>query len=297
MKNRLFRLLLLLISVALAAGCTQNDKKNFLGSGTLEAEEVIVSSLLAGALDSVLVEEGAAVEKGQLIALIDTSKLAAQLRQSEAALQELYINRRIADNAIQQAQTQHQNVSTNLERQKSLLQTGSSAQQTVDDLSAQEELARFKLNAARDQIAVLDAKEKQISAARDLIRLQMQDAVIRAPLSGSVIEKYVDAGENVPLGGAIVKIADLQRLRIKVYLAEKDVGLVRLNSRILVRADALPDHSFEGRVSWISPKAEFTPKNVQTRQARADLVFAVKVEFANPDLSAAIGMPADVYLP
>lgn len=161
----------------------------------------------------------------------------------------------------------------------------------------QAELARLRLNAARDQIAALDAKAQQLRAAMDLIQLQMQDAVIRAPISGSILEKYAEAGENIPPVGAIVKIADSKHLWIKVYLSEKDVGLVSLNSMVRVRVDAISGQAFDGRVSWISPKAEFTPKNVQTRQARADLVFAVKVEFENPDQAAAIGMPADVLLP
>jgi HlyD family secretion protein len=185
----------------------------------------------------------------------------------------------------------------NLRRQESLLQDGSSTQQIVDDMKTQEEIARLRTTSARDQLAALDAKEEQLRAALDLIRLQLDDAVVRAPVSGTVIEKYADAGENVPLGGAIVKIADLKRLWIRIYLSEQDVGRVSLGAAVNVRADALPDEAIAGRVSWISPKAEFTPKNVQTRETRADLVFAMKIEFDNPEGQAAIGMPAEVYLP
>jgi len=279
------------------AGCTNNAKKSFLGSGTLEAEEIVVSSLLAGTVEELLVSEGSAVEKDQIIARLDTSKLATQRRQSEAALQELQINRRLAENGVRQARTQHENLTVNLQRQVSLLEGGSSTQQIVDDLKTQEEIARLRLSSAQDQLAALDAKENQLRAALDLVTLQLEDAVIRSPLAGSVIEKYVEAGENVPLGGAIVKIADVKRPWIKIYLAEGDVGLVSLNAPVRVLADALTGKSFEGRVTWISPKAEFTPKNVQTRASRADLVFAVKVEFDNPEGLAAIGMPAEVYLP
>ncbi len=297
MKRLLQCVGILAVTSALLGGCSNGPKKNFLGSGTLEAEEVIVSSLLPGTVEELFVSEGAAVEKDQIIARLDTSKLSAQRRQSEAALQELLINRRLADNGVQQARTQHENLAVNLERQVSLLGGGSSTQQIVDDLKAQEEIARLRLTSAQDQRAALDARESQLRAAFDLINLQIEDAVIRAPISGWVIEKYVDAGENIPLGGAIVKIADVKKLWIKIYLTERDVGLIALNAPVRVKVDAVTEKNFEGRVSWISPKAEFTPKNVQTRQSRADLVFAVKIEFDNPDGLAAIGMPAEVYLP
>jgi HlyD family secretion protein len=297
MKSTIIILLIISLSAVLFLGCGNGVPKNFLGSGTLEAEELTVSSLVAGRLETLLVQEGDSTQADQIIAVVDTSKLAAQLRQQEAALQELDANRHLAANAIAQAQTQAKNLAANLERQQNLLRTGSSTQQLVDDLSSQEQTSNLRLSAAQVQVSALDAKQGQLQATVELLRLQLRDAVIRAPLKGSVIEKYVDAGENVAPGSAVVKIADLNHLWIKIFLAEGDVGLVSLNQRVQVRVDALPTHPFEGRVSWISPKAEFTPRNVQTRKSRADLVFAVKVEFENPQNLASIGMPADVILP
>ncbi len=297
MSKMMAAILALSLTASLLFGCHKNDEEKFLGSGTLEALEVVVSSLLPGRLDSLLVSEGDSVQAGRTIGIVDTDKLQAQLRQSTAGLEELAINRRVAGSAIDQAQEQHDNIAHNLARQKVLFESGSSTQQIVDDLTTQEAVAASRLQAARDQLAALEAKEKQLLAARDLINLQIQDAVITAPRSGSVIEKYAEAGEILTPNGKVVKIADLKRLWIKVYLDETEVGLVSLGFPVQVRVDALPNHSFTGRVSWISPRAEFTPRNVQTRQARADLVFAVKVEFENPEGTAAMGMPADVYLP
>jgi HlyD family secretion protein len=291
----------LIIFTALIAGvllgCGKSNEKNFLGSGTLEATEVTVSALVAGRLDTVAVDEGDSVQFDQVIAMVDTSKLAAQMQQQQAVLQELETNRRLAFNGIAQARTQADNLAANLERQQNLLKTGSTTQQIADDLAAQAQTARLRLSAAQDQLSVLDARQEQLQAATELIRLQLRDAVIRAPLTGTVIEKYVEAGENVALGSAVVKIADLKQMWIKIYMPEGDVGLVTLNQPVRIRVDALPDRPYDARVSWISPKAEFTPRNVQTRKSRADLVFAVKVEFDNTDGRAAIGMPADVVLP
>ncbi|RJP77477.1 MAG: HlyD family efflux transporter periplasmic adaptor subunit [Candidatus Zixiibacteriota bacterium] len=282
---------------ALLTGCGEEGEENFLGSGTLEAGEVVVGALVAGRLDSLAADEGDTVRAGQILAVVDTARLAAQRRQSRAALEELSVNRRIAGAAVQQAREQHQNVASNLARQQALLASGSSTQQMVDDLATQEAVAASRLQAARDQLAALDAKEEQLRAALELVDLQIRDAVIAAPLSGSVIERYAEPGEILPPNGRVVKIADLDRMEIRIYMDERDLGQVKLGAPVQVRVDALPDQPFSGRVTWISPRAEFTPRNVQTRTARADLVYAVKIEFDNPRGAAAIGMPADVYLP
>lgn len=277
-------------------GCDGGEERNYLGSGTLEADEIIVSTLVPGAVLTLDVEEGRFVEQGSLIALMDTSKLTAQLRQTRAGLREIEASRRMAHSSIAQAKEQHANLKLNLERQKKLLESGSSTQQIVDDLSTQAAMAELRLKAAEDQLPALDAKEEQLKASLELLNLQIRDTQIRAPISGTVLEKYVEPGENLMLNGSIVKLADLKHLWIKIYLSEDDLGKVRPGTDVMVHVDALPDEPFQGRVSWVSPKAEFTPKNVQTRRARADLVFAVKVEFDNPEEKAVIGMPADVYL-
>lgn len=297
MARRWVSSLLSVIIVLVGFGCSNPREKNFLGSGTLEAEEVIVSSLLAGRLDSLWVKEGDSVAEGQVIALLDKEKLEAQVRQSRAVLEEVTVNRRIAQSTVEQAKALYDNLNSTLQRQNHLLQTGSSTQQIVDDLSTQAATAALKWESARDQLLSLAAKEKQIQATLDLLQLQIADASITAPLTGSIIEKYAEAGEVVPPNGPIVKIANLKRLWMKIYLGEKGVGLVALGKKVNIQIDALPRKALEGVVTWISPKAEFTPKNVQTRELRADLVFAVKVEFENADQRAAIGMPADVYLP
>jgi HlyD family secretion protein len=289
--------LVILILPLILAGCSAKERAGFLGSGTLEGEEIIVSSLLAGRVDSMAVSQGDAVEEGQLLALIDIDKLLAQQQQTEAVLEELEINRRIAKRSVDQAKEQHENVVQTLRRQKQLLEKGSSTQQIVDDLSTQEVLAKSRLEAARDQLLVIEAKRKQLEAGLTLIHLQVADGEITAPLTGTVIEEYAETGENIAPGVPIVKIVNLDEMRIKIYLSERDVGMVKVGSLVRVLIDALPDEQIDGRITWISPRAEFTPRNIQTREARADLVFAVEAEFNNPEHNALIGMPADVVLP
>ncbi len=280
----------------LFGGCTKRTDPDFLGSGTLEADEVVVSSLLMGTLDSIAVLQGDSVRSDQVLALMDVEKLKVQLRQNAAMQEEVAANIRAAKARADQSARQHSNIVQNLTRQQALLETGNSTQQVVDDLTTQEAVAFLQVKAALDQIEALKAKKAQLEAAAQLIQLQLQDGEIKAPRSGVVIEKYVEAGENLSPGSPVVKIADLDRMKIRVYLSETDVGAVKLGTAVEIRVDALPDHPFKGTVTWISPRAEFTPKNVQTRTSRADLVFAVEAEFANPGHTAMIGMPAEVYL-
>ncbi len=296
MKRKSHTCVLLAALGFLLLSCRGGEKQNYLGSGTLEADEIIVSTLVPGTVCAVEVEEGQFVDEGALIAMMDTSKLAAQLRQTRAGLQEIAANRRLAHSSIAQAKEQYDNAKLNLERQRKLLESGSSTQQIVDDLSTQAATAALRLRAAEDQLPVLDAKEEQLNASLDLLNLQMRDAQIRTPISGTVLERYVESGENLLLNGSVAKLADLKHLWIKIYMGEADLGMVAPGTAVMVRVDALPEEVFQGRVSWVSPKAEFTPKNVQTRRARADLVFAVKVAFDNPEGKALIGMPADVYI-
>jgi HlyD family secretion protein len=112
---------------------------------------------------------------------------------------------------------------------------------------------------------------------------------------GVVAEKYVEAGEIVPPGGAVYKIADLRRFWLKVYVGERDLGRFVLGAEVRVEIDAM-EKPLRGTIAWVSPAAEFTPKNVETRDARAELVYAVKIAVTNPPHELKIGMPAEAYL-
>ncbi len=286
----------LLLSALLMIGCTREKQTGFLGSGTLEADEILLSSLLAGRVDSVLVREGDSVAKNQLLIVLDVDKLNVQLRQNLAMQEEATAKIQAAERQAELLATQHSNLLANLNRQRNLLKTGNSTQQIVDDLTAQEAVAYSRLRAAMNQVEALKARKEQLEAGEELIRLQMKDGLIAAPSTGTVIERYVDPGEIVAVGSPLVKIADLNRMKIRVYLSERDIGNVSLGTTVEVRVDALPDHPFRGQITWVSPRAEFTPRNVQTKESRADLVYAVEVTFNNLQHRALIGMPAEVYL-
>jgi HlyD family secretion protein len=277
------------------AACQDKLPADFAGSGTLEATEVTVGSLVSGTILQLTKEEGEPVKTGELLATIDVEKLVLQKAQLEASRSEIEASRIAADAAIEQAADNYDNVQTRFKRIKELHSKGSATQQQYDDISTQQNVARSQLTAAKAQIPLLDAKQSQVEATMAVLERQIKDGTIVSPIDGQVVEKYVEPGEIAIQGGALYKLADLVNLWIKIYVAETDMDKFNLGQDVLVRVDASPE-PFAGKVSWVSPEAEFTPKNVQTKKARAELVYAVKVLLKNKNDVLKIGMPAEVYL-
>jgi HlyD family secretion protein len=286
----------LLSAVMAITACQDKLPAGFAGSGTLEATEVTVGSLASGTILQLTKEEGEPVKAAELLATIDVEKLALQKAQLQASLSEIEASRIAADAAIAQASDSFDNVQTRFKRIKELYSKGSATQQQYDDISTQQNVARSQLTAAKAQIPMLDAKRSQVEATMAVLDRQIKDGTIVAPLDAQVVEKYVEPGEIAIPGGALYKLADLVNLWIKIYVAETDIDKFKLGQDVIVRVDAGKE-PFPGKVSWVSPEAEFTPKNVQTKKARAELVYAVKVILKNKDDILKIGMPAEVYLP
>lgn len=287
--------LLLWSAVILFAGCRDKLPEGFAGSGTLEATEVTVGSLISGTILQLTKEEGDPVKAGELLADIDVEKLFLQKVQLQAGLSEIDAGRISAQAAIDQAADNLENAQVRHKRIKQLYAKGSATQQQFDDISTQLSVARSQVTAAKSQLPVLDAKRAQVEANIAVLERQIKDGVINSPLDGMVVEKYMEPGEIAVQGGAVYKIADLANFWINIYVAETDLDRFKLGQEVFVRVDACPE-AFAGKVAWVSPEAEFTPKNVQTRKARAELVYAVKIMLKNKDDVLKIGMPAEVYL-
>ena len=131
------------------------------------------------------------------------------------------------------------------------------------------------------------------SAGLEMARIQYENAQVNAPISGTILVKAIEKGELATVGTPLVTMADLSRVNLMVYLAEKDVGKVRLGEEVLVSVDSYPDEAFKGKVVYISDKAEFTPKAIQTRKERVTQVFGIKIRIPNPEEKLKPGMPAD----
>ncbi|MDZ7339627.1 MAG: efflux RND transporter periplasmic adaptor subunit [candidate division KSB1 bacterium] len=283
--------------VALALmSCARPRDDAWLGSGILEAKQVTIGARSAGELVGLFVDEGDTVAAEALVAVVDTSKLILQRTQLLAAKRELAHSLANASRAAELAAEQCENARKQYERMRTLAERGSLPQQQLESAELGYTAARSQLEMAKNNLAALTERAKQVEAQLELLQSQLEDARIRSPLAGVVVAKYVEQGELVAPGSPLLAIADMRDMWLKVYLPEPDLGKVSLGAKVVVRVDALPGEEFPGTVSWISPKAEFTPKNVQTRAARAELVFAVKVSVPNNKGRLLVGMPAEVWL-
>jgi HlyD family secretion protein len=299
MKFQKFRpacLMILLPVMIWSIGCQDKLPPGFAGSGTLEATEVTVSALTTGTILKLTKEEGDSTTNQELLAEIDVERLTLQRAQLAAGLKEIEAGRIVADAEISKAIDNLDNLALQYKRIKELNSQGTVARQQYDDVATRLSVGKSQLTAAKAQQPLLDAKKGQIEASLKVLDRQIADGTVLSPLDGVVVEKYVEPGEVAVQGGALYKIADLANFWIKIYLAETDMGRVPIGQKVEVRVDAYPE-PLMGIVTWTSPEAEFTPKNVQTRQARAELVYAVKVTIVGSPRELKIGMPAEVYFP
>jgi HlyD family secretion protein len=315
------RICLLLILASALASCSGNGAKGVISaSGTIEAIEVNVASKVAGEVERLAVDEGAAVKPGDTLAVIDHATLDIQLRQSEAGVDlaraQLLLLRngarsediQQAEAALRQAEASLKPAADDARRMRELVKTGSVTLKQRDDAEARltvaeaqrsvalEAVKKIRVLARPEDIQVAEARLAQAEAAADLLRKTISDCTITAPSAGIVTHKAVEAGELVSLGSTVVTVSELASVHVMIYVTEKELGRVRLGDAADVRIDAFPERSFAGKVTYISPEAEFTPKNVQTKEDRVKLVFGVKIEIENRDGLLKPGLPADAAI-
>jgi HlyD family secretion protein len=282
-------------ALLLLAGCSGRELPN--PAGTFETTVVDVATLTSGRALVVQPEEGEKVAPGDTLIVLDTELLALQRAETAARGESLDAQRRTATADLAQAQRRLSLTETTLGRTTTLLGQGSATQQQVDNLTAERDVTRSAIEAARGRIAAIDAELAHLASALAVVDRQLRDGVVTAPSAGTVLTRELEPGEVASPGRLALRIADLAELKLKVYLEAGDLDRVKLGDRLPVLVDALAGARLEGQVSRVSPEAEFTPKNAQTRNARAQLVYAVELRVANPDGKLHVGMPAEVVLP
>jgi HlyD family secretion protein len=309
-----------LIALAGLACTSRSDKNVITASGTIEAIEVNVASKVAGQILALAVEEGSRVKPGDVLATIDHATADIQLRQAEAgvalARAQLVLLQNgarkedieQADAALRQAEANLKVAVDDAKRMRELLKSGSVTTKQRDDAEArltvaeaqrkgaEEALNKVRRLARPEEIDAAEARLAQAQAAADLLAKSIADCTIVAPAGGIITHKAVEAGELVTPGATVVTLSELDSVYVMIYLAEKEIGRVRLGDQADVAIDAFPGRAFPGRITYISPEAEFTPKNVQTKEDRVKLVFGVKVEIENPEGLLKPGLPADATI-
>lgn len=315
------RRLMALLSLALMASCSgRANDGDISASGTIEATEVNVAARASGEIRQLRFEEGSAVRQGDTLAVIDHETLDLQLRQAEAGVAlsdaqfRLLLNGariediRQAEEGLKQAEASLQNAQEDARRTRALFESGSATQKQVEDAEARHAVALAQVNAAKqglkkvqhwtrpEDLQAAQARLDQAGAAADLLRKAIADGYVIAPLTGVVTQRPVETGELVGPGGILATLSRLDRVHLMIYVTAVELGRVKLGQQAEVRIDADPNRTFPGRVVYISPEAEFTPKNVQTKEDRVKLVFGVKIEIDNPDATLKPGLPADATI-
>jgi HlyD family secretion protein len=282
--------------LVLSAGCSRKKRFLFEGSGTLEATEILVSAKTAGTVTDLAVGEGDDVKQGQVLAKVEIEKLDLQKRQLLAGLAELRLNLMNAERTAALARETFEAAEKKFSRIQSLHGDSSVSQQQYEDAQTAFKASRMQHENAATSLQALRAREQQILIQIELADSQLRDAVVLSPVSGTVLLTYLERGELARPGGPIASVADLDRMWVTVYAKETELGVLRLGQETALTTDGDPQREYKGRITWIASKAEFTPKMVQTRDARSDLVYAVKVKVENADKSLKIGMPVDVRI-
>ena len=266
------------------------------GSGFIEATETMISAEVAGQVKVLKFEEGSTVGRGDVLAEIDTVSAALRLGQARAGKTAAEKSIRIASINVEQAAHNADLAGKEHRRVKELVASGSVDQQRVDQVEnayRQAELASEQAEAA------LDAAQADLARAEAEVRLlekQAADCFPRSPVAGVVTQKYVEAGEWIGIGKPLVKVAALDTVWVKIYVPAADLTAIKIGGRASVDPEDGRSQPLEGTVTWVASEAEFTPKNVQTKEARADLVYAVKVTVPNPGGALKIGMPVSVKI-
>jgi HlyD family secretion protein len=277
-----------------AAGC--NRERDPDAYGNVEATEVVVGAETSGLLLWFAAAEGTALESGALVAVIDTTQLtlesdviATQRAGSESRTREVAQQIRALEVQRDIARRTYERTQRLFDQQAATAQQLDQAERDYRVLVEQAGAARAQRQTVGQDVASADARVAQI---RDRIRRSQ----IRNPLTGTVLATYAEAGEFVQLGQPLYKVADLDSMIVRAYLLEGQLAHVRIGEPAQVSIDIGADERrvLHGTVTWVSSEAEFTPTPIQTREERADLVYAVKIRVPNPDRLLKIGMPADV---
>ena len=286
----------LLVLAALVLAACRNEQPDAYGN--FEATEVTVAAEVGGRLLAFGLEEGDRVARDSVVGLVDTVPLAlerqglvarraaasARTREAASNIGALEVQRTIADREL--ARTERL-----LRQSAATAQQGDQAEQGARVVREQLAGAHAAQSSARQEVAALEA---QVASIDD----KLARSRVRSPLGGTVLARYVEAGEFVQAGQPLFKLAALDSLTFRAYVSNAQLTQLKLGQEVTVgvdRADSIA--TMPGRVTWIASGAEFTPTPIQTRDERADQVYAVKIAVANPDGRLRIGMPGELTIP
>jgi len=293
-------------------GCTAGNMSSD-ASGTFECDEVIVSSETAGKILKLDIEEGSMIKKDSIVAIIDSVPLKLQKQQVEATIGALHKKTmdvrpqvQLLEDQINVLKVQLANAETERARTERMLKDDAVTQKQLDDWNNQIDLLNRQIEVAKQQINVqrtttgtqnstVMSEYKPLQESVAQLQDQLRRTCVSNPINGTVLTKYAMAGEITAPGKALYKIADLSVITLRAYITGTQLSQIKLNQQVhvLVDSGATKYRTYAGLITWISDKAEFTPKTIQTKEERADLVYAIKIRVKN-DGYLKIGMYGEV---
>jgi HlyD family secretion protein len=311
----------LIIFSLILISCNNDKEKNFIeATGNIETINVTVSSKVNGEVISVLKDEGDKVQSGDTIMIIDSSVYEIKLHEAEASLLSAEAQLELAktgarkediqqaEQMLKQAEVNFQSAENDKIRFENLYQSKSVSKKQYVDAVARYELMLAQLNSAKENLRKIQsiirpeelkqakANYDRIKANVELIKKNLNDCYVTSPIDGIIVKRFVEKGETVTNLSSLFRVSNLYQVELLVYVNEQDLGKVKLGQQVDITIDAFPNKIYEGKIIYISPEAEFTPKNIQTKEERTKLVFAVKVRIDNPNLELKAGLPADARI-
>lgn len=293
------KIIFIAASILLLTSCNQN-KFEHDASGTFEATEIIVSAQASGQIEELNITEGNQLTNGQQLGYIDTIQLYLQKLQLQITSQA--VDSRRPDISVQIASLKNQisNAKKDKSRIENMLKDGAATQKQMDDINTNLQVLQNQLAAQMNNLSTSTNSLDKESAAYQVQVLQIEDKIAKSyiinPLEGIVLSKYVEAKEYVTPGKPLYKIADIKHLFLKAYIVSNQLSEIKIgqNVTVFINTEQGEQRSYPGTISWIADKAEFTPKTIQTKDERQNLVYAIKIGVENTDGAIKIGMYGDV---
>jgi len=304
--------------VLLLAGCEGEKNAFFIEeSGTIETNNVIISTRTGGEIVALYADDGEQIEANRILALIDTTTYHLQLMQAKAALESASATYSLiskgaraedktqAKEMYNQAKENFDMASSDKERFENLFAKKAVTKKQLDDIQARFNIAQSQLNAAEanytkvkniarpEEIQQSKANLDRAEATYNIALKNLNDCTIKSPINGFIVKSFIEKNETVAPLSSLFKVADLSVAELAIYVSEKDLPKIKLGQKAEVKIDAFENKTYEGTVTYISPEAEFTPKNIQSKDERTKLVFEVKITIPNPEYELKPGLPAD----
>lgn len=289
---------LLIIVLATFTAC-EEELKTADAYGNFEAKEVIVSSEMGGKLLKLDVEEGQELKAGALVAVVDTTQLVLKQKQLQASIQTVSGKKQDSQPQVDVFKKQKDVLLREKRRVEALVQGNAATQKQLDDLNGQLEILDKQIAATQAQTATLNkgimGEIQPLYVQIDQLTDQIHRATTYNPIDGIVLIKMAETAEMTAPGKPLYKIADTKNMILRAYISGEQLPNIKIGQTVKVAIDetATKNRTLNGKITWISEKAEFTPKIIQTKEERVNLVYAIKIAVEN-DGSLKIGMPAEV---